>query len=156
MSKLLNIFSSGIKMRLYFFKKLPTLFFWRIRVEELNRSQAKVSIPYCRRTKNPFRSIYFGALAGAAELATGLLALLATEGENISMLVTGIRGEFYKKAKSKTYFVCTQGDAIVRAVEKAKLTGEGQSIEVLSKGYNTEGELIAEFEFTWSFKSRKK
>ncbi|HHB51858.1 MAG TPA: DUF4442 domain-containing protein [Saprospiraceae bacterium] len=155
MSKLLSVFKSPFKMRLYFLKKLPSLFFWKIKVEDIQPTKSKISIPFCWRTQNPFRSIYFSALAGTAELSTGLLAFLAIENNNMSMLVVGVKGEFIKKANTKTYFICDQGQDIISAVHKAIETGEGQMVTVVSKGYNDQDELIAKFEFTWSFKQRK-
>ena len=154
MNKLLSTFRSPFKLRLYFLKKLPSLFFWKIKVEEIDNNKAKISIPYCWRTQNPFKSIYFSALAGAAELSTGLLALLAVEKANVSMLVVGVKGKFTKKANTKTYFICEQGQDIQDTVKRAIETGEGQTVNILSKGFNENDELVAEFEFTWSFKKR--
>ena len=71
------------------------------------------------------------------------------------MLVVGVKGEFLKKANSRTYFVCEQGQDIIATVEKAIKTGEGQTVKVISKGYNSKDEIVAKFEFTWSFKERK-
>ncbi len=156
MSKLISIFRSPFKMKLYFLKKLPSLFFWNIRVEEIQPTRAKISIPYGWRTQNPFKSIYFSALAGAAELSTGLLAFLAAENQDISMLVVGVKGRFTKKANIRSFFICEQGQELIDTVNKAIETGEGQTVEVISRGFNENNELIAEFEFTWSFKKRNK
>jgi len=154
MNKLLSTFRSPVKFRLYLLKKLPSLFFWKIKVEEINKYRSKVSIPYCWRTQNPFRSIYFSALAGTAELSTGLLAFLAVEEQNVSMLVVGVNGRFTKKADSRTYFICKQGQKLIDTVDKAIKTGEGQTVKIISEGFNDNNELVAEFEFTWSFKKR--
>jgi hypothetical protein len=40
--------------------------------------------------------------------------------------------------------------AIIRSIE----TGEGQTAEVTSIGYDTEGDVVAEFKFTWTFKPK--
>lgn len=141
-------------MKFYFLKKLPSVFFWKINVEEINSQKAVISIPYCWRTQNPFRSIYFSALAGAAELSTGLLAFLAVEDKNMSMLVVGMKAEFVKKANTKCYFICEQGKDIQDAVNKAIISQEGQLVTVVSKGFNEDDELIAQFEFIWSLKQR--
>jgi len=154
MSKLIKTFNSPFKMRLYFFKKLPSLFFWGVKVQEINKSRAEISVKYSWRTQNPFKSIYFSTLAGTAELSTGLLAFLAIEKANISMLVVGMQARFMKKAKGKVIFICEQGDEISKAVENAIETNEGQEVLVISKGYNEEGEIVAEFDILWSFKKR--
>lgn len=131
------------------------MFFWKIKVEDISSKKAVISIPYCWRTQNPFKSIYFSALAGAAELSTGLLAYISVENKNMSMLVVGMEAEFVKKANTKCYFICDQGKDIQKIVDKAIETQEGQSIKVVSKGYNESDEVIAKFEFIWSFKQRK-
>ena len=154
MSKLISTFRSTFKMKMYFFKQLPSLFFWGVRVEKIDKSRAEISIKYRWRTQNPFRSIYFSALAGTAELSTGLLALLAIEKANVSMLVVGMQARFMKKAKGKVIFICEQGEQIFDAVKKAIDSGEGQEVLVISKGYNEQGDIVAEFDILWSFKRR--
>jgi len=154
MSKSLSIFRSPFKMKMYFLKKLPSLFFWGVTVENIDKNKAEIAIKYGWRTQNPFRSIYFSALAGTAELSTGLLALLAIENANVSMLVTGMQARFIKKAKGKVVFICEQGNEIFATVSKAIDTGEGQEVLVISKGYNEEREIVAEFDILWSFKKR--
>jgi hypothetical protein len=139
---------------MYFFKKLPSLFFWGVRVKEINQSRAEILVKFGWRTQNPFKSIYFSTLAGTAELSTGLLAFLAIEKANVSMLVVGMQARFMKKAKGEVVFICEQGDDIFNTVNKAIETGEGQEILVTSKGYNEDGDIVAEFDILWSFKKR--
>ena len=117
---------------------------------------AKISIKYGWKTQNPFGSIYFSALAGTAELSTGLLAMLAIEKEDVSMLVVGMQARFMKKAKGKIVFTCEDGIKISKAVQNAILTGEGQEVLAISKGYNEEGDIVAEFDILWSFKKRNR
>jgi acyl-coenzyme A thioesterase PaaI-like protein len=151
----LKVLRSNWKFRLFLLKDLPSLFFWGIKVREIDADRAEIVLPFSWRTKNPFRSIYFSALAGAAELATGLLVLQAVEGKNMSFLVVGTKGNFIKKATTKTVFVCDEGKSIKAAVESAISTGEGAIFAVRSTGYNADNEAVAEFEFTWSVKTRK-
>lgn len=153
--KVLKILSSNWKFRLFLLKDLPSLFFWGIKIKNIDPNRAEIILPFNWRTKNPFRSIYFSALAGAAELATGLLVLQAVEGKNMSFLVVGTKGNFLKKATTKTVFICEEGSLVQEAIENAISTGEGSVFTLRSVGYNLGNELIAEFEFTWSVKSRK-
>lgn len=154
MSKTLSVFRSPLKMKMYFLKKLPSIFFWNVKIKSIDNNKAEVVIPFSWRTQNPFGSIYFSALAGAGELSTGLLSLLAIEKDSVSMLVVGMEGRFMKKAKGKITFICDQGKEVFATVNKAIETGEGQQIKVLSTGYNEEGEIVAEFDLLWSFKKR--
>ena len=141
------------KMRLYFLQRLPSCWFWGVRIKEVAPGRCRVTIPYSWRTQNPFRSIYFAALAGAAELSTGALALIALHGRGrISMLITGLEGQFLKKADTLTTFTCEQGAAIQEAVQEAIDSGEGRTARILSVGRNEAGEEVCRFWLTWSFK----
>ena len=145
------------KMRAYFVKNLPSAWWWGLRVRQVDGRRCEVTIPYCWRTKNPFRSIYFAALAGAGELSTGVLANVARAGKaSTSMLVTEQRMEFVKKAATRITFVCEDGDKVIKAVNEAVETGEPRKVNMTSIGRNTSGEIVAKFEIEWSFKKRTK
>ena len=93
----------------------------------------------------------------AAEMSTGLLGMMHTYKSlpPISMLVTGIEGNYFKKATGITTFTCEDGDAINGVIEDAIASGEGRAIKAKSVGRNKEGELVAEFFIAWSFKVKK-
>ncbi len=155
--KYLNDIRSGWKLSLYFLKYLPTAFWWGLKVVEATPEYCKVSIPFNRRTQNPFKSIYFAALAGAGELATGVLANMARLGRgSISMLVVGQKAEFVKKAGGKVIFACDQGLEVQQVVEEAIATGEGKTITMTATGTNLNGETVCRIHITWSFKARTK
>ena len=151
----LERFNNRWKMRYFFLSQLPSLLFWRVRVERVEPTVAEVSIPYGWRTQNPFRSTYFAAQAGAAELSTGSLALIALAGRGrISMLVTGMEAKYTKKATSRITFRCEEGNLIQDAVQRAIETGEGQTVTVTTRGHQETGELVSVMQFTWSFKKK--
>lgn len=153
--KMLSRFRNPWLMRLFFLQRLPTLTLWGARIEEIEPERAVVSLPYGWRSQNPFKSIYFAAQLGAAELSTGVLAMLTIAGRGrISMLVTNIESSFTKKADARTYFECTDGPAIQEAVQRAIDTGEGQTITVTSVGRLASGEEVSRARITWSFKSK--
>jgi len=134
--------------------KLPTAVFWRLKMVHLDREKCLVSIPYFWRSQNPFKSIYFAALAGAAELSTGALCQLALAGKGaFSMLVVTFRAEFSKKANTKTTFTCEQGAEVFDLVTSLN-PGESKQITMVSYGKNTSGEDVAQFFITWSFKRK--
>ena len=93
----------------------------------------------------------------AAEMSTGALALSNTYKKvpAISMLVTKMEANYFKKATGITFFTCAEGVEIADVVEEASISAEGKSITVKTTGKNKNGELIAEFLFTWSFKTRR-
>lgn len=131
---------------------LPSLGFWGVNVVRLTTTECHVSIPFSWKTKNPFRSTYFAALAGAAELATGALVKCYLDDHRpYSMLVTESKMVFYKKAKGKTVFKCDQGREVAQAIERAQSSAEGQAFTLISHGY-IDDVLVAELQVQWSIK----
>lgn len=134
--------------------KLPSAIFWRLRIKTLNQSTCEVTIPYFWRSQNPFKSIYFAALAGAAELSTGALCQLALAGRGpFSMLVVDFRAEYFKKANTKITFSCDQGEELFSLIEQLN-PGDSSQLTMISTGKNTSGETVAKFYVTWSFKRK--
>lgn len=143
-------------MRLFMLMKLPFGFLAGLRITEITSQKASVSITYKYLTKNPFRSVYFAALSMAAELSTGILALAAVEEtkQPISMLVLEMKASFKKKATGKIIFTCNDAEKISSTVNKCLESNEGQTVTVKSTGVDKDGNDVAEFEFTWTFKMR--
>jgi len=134
--------------------KLPSAVFWRLKIKYLTLEKCEVTIPYFWRSQNPFKSIYFAAMAGAAELSTGALCQVGMAGKgSYSMLVVDFRAEYHKKANQKITFVCNQGLELEKLVESLKL-GDSDTITMISTGTNPEGEMVARFFVTWSIKRK--
>ncbi len=143
------------KMWFFYLCNLPSAWFWGIRIKSADRDTGVVTLPYSWFSKNPFRSIYFAAQAGAAELSTGLLGLITVDDKPpMSMLITGVEAKFVKKADSLTTFTCDEGKQIREAVDRAIETGEGQKVTVTSTGIDSSGDVVSLFKFTWSFKAK--
>jgi Domain of unknown function (DUF4442) len=147
-----------IKFRMFLFSKLPSAYFAGVRVREIDEQRCLVTVPYKWFSKNPFRSTYFACLSMAAEMSTGALALAFVYQRNpaISMLVVKMEADYFKKAVGLTSFVCNDGTLIEEAINKAIASGEGQTVRVISTGMNENGEMLAKFFFTWSFKAKKR
>lgn len=155
--KLLANFNSPWKMRFFFLQKLPSLWIWGVRIKRVTPQRGEVTIPFNWRSQNPFRSTYFAALAGAAELSTGSLALLATAGRGrVSMLVVKFEAQYFKKADAIVTFTCEDGAAIIATVDRAIETGEGQQVTAISTGRLPNGEIACQMAITWSFKSKNR
>jgi Domain of unknown function (DUF4442) len=144
------------KFRMYLLFKLPAAFFSGVKVRELTGEKCITSVPYKWFTQNPFRSTYFASLAMAAEMSTGVIALSNVYKRNpqVSMLVIKMEANYFKKATGITVFTCQQGTEISSIIDEAIESGEGKSIVAKSIGKNKSGEIVAEFLFTWSFKSK--
>ena len=153
----IQLMKHPVKFRMFLFSKLPAAFFSGVRLKAIDETSAVVTVPYKWFSQNPFKSTYFACLAMAAEMSTGLLAMMNTykSSPSISMLVTGLEAAYFKKATGITTFTCEEGLAIVNTIEEAIATGNGKTIKIKSTGKNDKGELVAEFFITWSFKAKK-
>jgi len=155
-NKIRKLAKSNFLMKLFMLKHLPMAFFAGLKITNIDQATASVTVPYKYLNKNPFRSVYFAVLSMAAELSTGILAMAAINDFSIpiSMLVLEMKASFLKKARTKIIFKCHEGDQFSSAIARSIETGEGQITEVTSKGYDTEGDEVAEFKFTWTFKPK--
>ena len=144
------------KVWIYLLTKLPAAFFSGVRLQYISGEHCIVRVPFKWFSQNPFRSTYFACLAMGAEMSTGLLALMYIYNIDpaISMLVTKVEGEFYKKAVGLTTFVCNEGQLVSEAVANCILTQKPSLLRIASNGTNPKGELIATFYVTWSFRQR--
>jgi len=145
------------KLRLFLMRKLPMAWLAGLRLTALTSEAATVTIRYKYLTQNPFRSIYFAALAMAAELASGIQAMQHTQGGGpVSMLVVGLQADFTKKAVGLITFTCPDGAAIAAAVADSCATGEGRTVVCTSTGRDKADNVVAVFRVTWSFRAKSK
>jgi hypothetical protein len=154
----LDMVRHPLKFNFYMLTHLPSAFFSGVRVRDIDRDKSAVSVPFKWFSKNPFRSTYFACLAMAAEMSTGLLAMLHTFKNDpaVSMLVVKLEAEYHKKATGLTVFTCRDGDGIRHAVEEAIVTHDPVVYEAKAIGTNEKGEVVAEFHITWSFRVKAK
>jgi hypothetical protein len=136
------------------FLKLPAAWIAGVKLLQLSDERSEVGIRYKWLNTNPFQSIYFAVLCMAGEFASGILAMQHVFGAKpaISILVVGLEAGFFKKARGRIVFRCEEGAAIAAAIEKARKTGEGVAITVVSEGFDEAGDIVARFNVTWSFK----
>jgi hypothetical protein len=153
-AEFLQLIKHPFKFKLYMLSKLPSAFFCGVRVMDADENKCLVKVPYKWFSQNPFKSTYFACLSMAAEMSTGLLGLIHVHKRNpaVSMLVVKIEGNFIKKATGITVFTCNDGLAIKQTIEDAVISNEGRIITTKSYGRNADGEIVAEFAVTWSFK----
>lgn len=137
--------------------KLPAAYFAGVKVKTLQADKAVVSVPYKWLSQNPFHSTYFACLAMAAEMSTGLLAMMQLHNRKpfVSMLVVKLEANYYKKATGVTSFTCNAGKDFEQLVDDCIANGEASTYTAKSTGTNDAGEVVAEFFITWSFKAKK-
>jgi len=145
------------QMRLFLFSKLPAAWFMGIGVRSCDGQKAVVSLPYGWRAQNPFRSTYFAAQCAAGELSTGLLCLThLQEQPPVSMLVTRVEAEFFKKADAMLLFTCTAGQEVEALIQRVVQSGAAESLTMISSGSLPDGQLASRIIITWSFKLKKR
>lgn len=149
-----NLVRNPILFRFFLLQKLPLAFLAGLRVKRYDEQACEVSLRYSYLTKNPFKSIYFAALAMAAEMSTGLPALLLIRKSNVavSMLVTQLTARYSKKARGRIFFRFEDITAMDARIQKTAQTGEGVSFTAISRGFDEQGDEVAVFEIEWSFK----
>lgn len=152
----LKMMKHPVKFRMFLFTKLPAAYFAGVRVREVDERRCVVTVPYKWLSQNPFRSTYFACLSMAAEMSTGALAMVHLYKINppVSMLVVKVESEYFKKATARTSFVCEDGELFQKTIEETIATGESRTVKAKSVGRNKEGEVVAEFYITWSFKAK--
>lgn len=144
-----------LKFKLGMLTRLPSVVFWGVRIKSLSESGCEVTIPFTWRTQNPFQSIYFAAMAGAAELSTGALCQMQLAGRSPhSMLVVDFKMEYYKKANTMITFTCEQGLALAQILDNFTSSGDSATLNMESTGKNESGVIVARAYITWSFKRK--
>jgi hypothetical protein len=68
------------------------------------------------------------------------------------MLVLKLEANFVKKATGVTKFTCEDGHLVKQLVRDAYASGKATTAVMRSTGINNEGETVAEFAITWTFK----
>ncbi|CAL1520514.1 DUF4442 domain-containing protein [Chitinophaga sp. MM2321] len=144
------------KFSAYLCWKLPSAWLSGVRLQSLQADRCITSVPYSWLSQNPFQSTYFACLAMAAEMSTGLPAIMYVRSapKRVSMLVTDMKATFVKKATGLTLFTCAELPALKAAIERALNEHEAVTITVNSEGHDKQGTLIASFAITWSFKGK--
>ena len=147
---------NGFVFFLFTLFKVPMVALAGIRVKSLNAKRCEATVPFKFLNKNPFKSMYFAVQAMAAEISTAVPAMVAIEkyNESVAMLVVESKAEFFKKGVSKVTFTCDAGPLYAAALEKSIQTKEPITVVAKTVGTMSDGTIVSEFYFTWSFKVR--
>lgn len=142
--------------RLYLLRHLPLALAAGLRIVRLDPQECAVWLPGGWRTRNPFGSTYFAAQAMAAEMSTGAPALLLARSapSSVAFLPVEMRAVFSKRVLGPVEFVCSDVGAMKKAVEAAGAGPEAVRFAARSVARADDGQELAAFEVTWSFKRR--
>jgi hypothetical protein len=141
----------------FLFFKLPSAFFCGVRLKSINDTTCITSVKHRWINQNPFNSMFWAVQGMAAELSTGamVMSIIKESNTRISMLVANNKATFSKKATGRIKFTCHDGNLIRNAIEKAIISGEGQTCWMKSIGVDTAGDIVSSFEFEWTVKVKK-
>ena len=121
-----------LMIRIFGLMKIPLIAFVKPSVVAIDEEKIVVKIPFRRRNRNHFNSIYFGALCVGADCTGGLLAMkyIEEQPERIALVFKDFQADFLKRAEDDTFFVCEQGREISALVEQASRLEERQEMAV--------------------------
>jgi len=142
--------------RAYLWTRLPLAACAGLRLRSIDGSSCTVSLPGGWRTRNPFGSTYFAAQAMAAEMSTGVPALVLVQGApaSLALILREVRAVFTKRIQGRSSFTFSDVAGMQAVVERAARSGESEAYTGRSTGHTADGAIAAEFDITWSFKRR--
>lgn len=153
--KYIKSITNGWVSFFYMLQRLPSIAFWGVKVKNLDEHQSLVTIKHRWTNQNPFGSVYFSALSGAAELSTGVLVQMYLQGRPAySMLVIQSESNFFKKAKGVIKFECKEGEKVNFLIGKLKEPGQSGEIILNSQATDENGITVGSFNFKWSIKRK--
>jgi len=154
--KLKKQVSSALKFRLYLLFNLPMGWLAGMKIIDLTENYCITSVPFKWINKNPFKSVYFAVQSMAAELSTATSCMVAIQGHqpSIALIIVDMKGQFYKKATGKVFFTCLHQGQTYDTVAQALTSKKAQTLSLKTVGKMSDGTLVSEFTFTWSFKQR--
>lgn len=114
------------ELNLFGLTQVPMIFYCRPKIVRIDDEICWVDIPLSRRTRNHFRSMYFGALAVGADVAGGFLARhhIMKSHHKLSLIFKSYSAEFLKRPQADVRFVCEDGAILAAMVDEANATGE--------------------------------
>lgn len=143
-------------LRSFGLTKVPLLLYCMPRVRRLDDRVADVELPLNWRTRNHYRSMYFGALAVGADCAAGYLAqhVIERTGGGVQLLFADFHAVFHRRPEADVLFRCEAGDQVADMVAEARRTGERVTRPVTVTAYvpSRSKEAVATFTLGLSLK----
>lgn len=137
--------------------KVPIARIAGVRLRYLDDTQCRMDVRYGWINRNPFKSMFWAVEGMAAEFSTGALCIakIRKSGQRTSLLLVGLEANFSKKAVGTITFRCDQGALVDALLAQLRDSNEGRTLRLRSVGTDEQGDPVAEFFFTWSFKARR-
>ena len=145
-------------LRIISFWKIPLLFYCRPKIIFLDSNSVKFKIKLNRRVKNHLGSMYLGALAIGADIASGYFAFhyLQKYKKSISLIFKDFHADFYKRSMGDVVVTCDMGSEIKDLIESSLKTPDRVNLPVVVKASvpSISDDVVAEFTLTLSVKTK--
>jgi acyl-coenzyme A thioesterase PaaI-like protein len=144
------------KMRAFGALHVPVILYCMPRVEQLDTGACRLTIPLNWRTRNHYKSMYFGVMAVGADCAAGFLAQHCIEhsGTDVQLLFKDFHADFHRRAMADVAFTCPDGAQVAQMVQKAAASTQriNQQVRVVATVPQLNDEHVADFTLTLSLK----
>jgi len=154
-----NLTKANLYLNFFGVTKIPLLWFCRPKIVSISNKSVEIKIPFKRRTRNHLNSMYFGALSVGADITGGFLAMtcIQNSNKNISLIFKDFKANFLKRAEGDVHFRCTQGEDIVKLVQRTIESGERENMIVHIDAIvpSISDDKVAEFNLTLSLKEKR-
>lgn len=145
-------------LRIISFWKIPLLFYCRPKIIFLDSNSVKFRIKLNRRVKNHLGSMYLGALAVGADIASGYFAFhyLQKHKKSISLIFKDFHADFYRRSMGDVVFTCEMGEEIKDLIDKSLQSTERVNLPVVVRASvpTISEETVAKFTLTLSVKTK--
>ena len=145
---------NNLAFNTFILTNVPIAWIAGVKMCSLDNKSCAMEVKYSWLNRNPFKSMFWAVEGMAAEFSTGALCIskVRQTKRKISLLVLKLESNFSKKAVGRIIFNCDQGPEVDAIIQKAINTKEPQTLRMRSVGIDSQGDQVAEFFFTWSFK----
>jgi len=133
--------------------KLPMGLLTGMVIESLDENGCKVVLKDRFWIRNPFGSIFWAVMGMAAEMSTGALIYAYVSGSNTKYILTGMKSEFLKKLRGKSFYFCRAGQEMRQYLSSLENPGEAITVILPVTAFNLAGQTVAEFQFYWQLKT---
>jgi len=120
MSLKIHLTQANIFLKAFALTKVPMILFTGVSIIELSEQRTVIKIPLNWRTKNHLNSMYFGAMAVGADVASGLYAslLIKESQKKIHLSFKDFTANFLKRPTSNVFFIVDRVQEIKQLVDE--------------------------------------
>jgi hypothetical protein len=155
----INSSKANIILKAFALTKVPMILFTGVSIVEISEHRTVIKIPLNWRTKNHLKSMYFGALAVGADVASGLYAslLIRDSKKKIHLSFKDFKANFLKRPTDDVYFIVNNHTEIKQLIEDVinhPNERKNLSIPVIATTniHDTQDSTVADFSLTLSLK----